>query len=251
MIFVTPSHQHPLGTTMSLNRRLELLDHAKQHNCWIVEDDYDSEYRYADRALPALLALDTTGRVLYTGSFSKSLFPALRLGYVVCPPDLVGAFTSGQTLLSQNVSPLQQQVLARFMHDGSFNAHIRKMRLLYRRRRDLLTEALERHAGDLFELEPCRAGMHMIGWLRDGSLSETRVAEAIWDAGIDCLPLSIYCDAQRLHPGIMLGFACAEDTLIEASAVRLTEAVTRWTAVTPSAAIRAGLEVLATAPQVL
>lgn len=228
MIFVTPSHQHPLGITMGLNRRVELIDYAKQHNCWIVEDDYDSEYRYADRALPALLALDTSGRVLYTGSFSKSLFPALRLGYLISPPELVDAFTSAQTLLSQNVSPLQQRVLASFMLDGSFNAHIRRMRALYRYRRDTLIEALEQHASDVFELEPCCAGMHLIGWLRDTSLNELEVAQSIWNAGIDCLPISIYCDEQQLRPGIMLGFACAKEHRIEISVVRLKQAVDQF-----------------------
>ena len=225
LIFVTPSHQHPLGITMSLNRRLELLDYAKQHRCWIVEDDYDSEYRYFDRALPALLALDTSGHVLYAGSFSKSLFPALRLGYLISPPELVKAFTSAQTLLSQNVSPLQQCVLAHFMHDGSFNAHIRKMRALYRRRRDMLVERLEHHASDIFELEPCRAGMHLIAWLRNTSLGERDVARSIWNAGVDCLPVSIYCDEQELRPGIILGFACAGEHDIDANVKRLTKAV--------------------------
>lgn len=228
MIFVTPSHQHPLGVTMSLNRRLELLDYAKQHNCWIVEDDYDSEYRYADRALPALRALDTSGRVLYASSFSKSLFPGLRLGYLISRPELVGAFTAAQTLLSQNVSPLTQRVLANFMQDGSFNAHIRKMRSLYQSRRDLLVQALEDHCDGVFELEPCHAGMHLIAWLRNGALDELAAARAIWDAGIDCLPISIYCDQGQLRPGIMLGFACAKEQQIDENVARLREAMMRW-----------------------
>ena len=225
LIFVTPSHQHPLGITMSLNRRLELLDYAQQHNAWVIEDDYDSEFRYADRALPALQALDQTGRVLYVGSFSKSLFPALRLGYLICPPWMTNAFTTGQTLLSQNVSPVQQQVLARFMRDGSFNAHIRKMRTLYRQRRDMLVESLTRHASDLFELQPCQAGMHLIGWLRNRTVADAQAADAIWASGVDCLPVSIYCHRQVLRPGIMFGFACAAENAMDSHAASVAESV--------------------------
>lgn len=217
LIFVTPSHQHPLGITMSLNRRLELLDSAQQQGGWIVEDDYDSEFRYAERALPAMQALDGSGRVLYVGSFSKSLFPALRIGYLISPPGLVDAFTAAQTLLSQNVSPLQQQVLASFMLDGSFNAHIRNMCTLYRRRRDLLVQGLRQHAGSFLDIEPCLAGMHLIGWLRDGTADELGAVEVIRSAGIDCLPLSIYCVEQVLRPGILFGFACVPDSDINAA----------------------------------
>ena len=225
LIFVTPSHQHPLGITMSLNRRLELLDSAQQHGSWIVEDDYDSEFRYAERALPAMQALDGSGHVLYVGSFSKSLFPALRIGYVISPTGLVDALTAGQTLLSQNVSQLQQKVLARFMLDGSFNAHIRNMCILYRRRRDLLVRSLRRHAGRFLDIEPCLAGMHLIGWLKDGAANETKVAEAIWNTGIDCLPLSIYCKEQVLRPGILFGFACVPEDEINAAARRVGSAM--------------------------
>ncbi len=225
LVFTTPSHQHPLGVTMSLNRRLDLLDYAKRHVTWVVEDDYDSEFRYADRALPALQALDREGCVLYTGSFSKSLFPALRIGYLIAPPALVDALTAGQTLLSQNVSPVQQHILARFMADGSFNAHIRRMCNLYRKRRDLLIAALHKRASDHFELEPCRAGMHLIGWLKDRSREEKAVAEAIWNSGVDCLPVSIYCDRRQVRPGIMFGFACAREDNIDSNVVKVTQAV--------------------------
>ena len=225
LIFVTPSHQHPLGMTMSLSRRLELLDYAQQAKAWIIEDDYDSEFRYTDRALPALQALDQTGHVLYVGSFSKSLFPALRLGYLICPPSLIDAFVTGQILLSQNVSPVQQQVLATFMLDGSFNAHIRKMRSAYQQRRDLLVESLTDCADDLFELGPCHAGMHLIGWLYDRSITDEEVAKAIWASGIDCLPVSIYCDQQVLRPGIMFGFACAAESEIAGKAATVAKTV--------------------------
>jgi GntR family transcriptional regulator/MocR family aminotransferase len=225
VIFVTPSHQHPLGMVMSLKRRLKLLDYAYQSGSWIVEDDYDSEFHYKDRALPALQALDRSWHVLYVGSFSKSLFPALRLGYLICPPDLAQSFAAAQTLLSQNVSLLQQKALASFMLDGNFNAHIRKMRLAYRQRRDILISSIKKHASDLFELEPCHAGMHLIGWLRNTQVSDGEVAECIWAAGIDCLPISIFCDKQRLRPGIMFGFACAVEPQIEANVISLAMAV--------------------------
>jgi GntR family transcriptional regulator/MocR family aminotransferase len=225
LIFVTPSHQHPLGVTMSLNRRLELLDYAQQNNCWVVEDDYDSEFRYTGRALPALRALDHTGNVLYVGSFSKSLFPALRLGYLISPPSMVDAFIAGQTILSQNVSPVQQLVTARFIFDGSFNSHIRKMRSAYQRRRDLLIASLTEQAGELLELETCEAGMHLIAWLRNRSVSDNEAARAIWDSGIDCLPVSLYCDQQKLRPGIMFGFACAVENAIAANTVQVARAL--------------------------
>ena len=225
LLFVTPSHQHPLGVTMSLNRRLEILEYAQQRHCWIIEDDYDSEFRYADRALPALSALDQSGRVLYTGSFSKSLFPALRLGYLISPEALINAFASAQTLLSQHVSPLQQHTLARFMLDGSFNAHVRKMRNLYRQRRDLLIEQINTHLPEKFEIAPCRAGMHLVAWLKDRSANETDIASTIWNAGVECLPVSIYCDEQKLPPGIMLGFACARENEIEAGVKKIAEAL--------------------------
>lgn len=214
LIFVTPSHQHPLGITMSLNRRIELLDYAHLHNALVIEDDYDSEFRYTGRALPALQALDRSGLVLYVGSFSKSLFPALRVGYLICPPSMASAFATGQTLLSQHVSPLQQQVLAGFMLDGGFNAHIRKMRALYRLRRDTLVDSLTEYAGDLFEIEPCHAGMHLIGWLRNRSLGDGAAAKAIWAGGVDCLPVSTYRDTRAARPGIMFGFACAAEAEI-------------------------------------
>ena len=227
VMFTTPSHQHPLGVVMSLQRRLDLLDYASQSESWIVEDDYDSEFHYTDRALPALQALDASGRVLYVGSFSKSLFPALRLGYLICPPGLAQPFAAAQTLLSQNGSLLQQKALANFMLDGSFNSHIRKMKQAYRQRRDLLIESLEKHAADLFELEPCHAGLHLIGWLKVQRISDSEIAECIWAAGIDCLPISIFCDKEHLRPGIMLGFACAVEAEIERNVLCLAEAVRR------------------------
>lgn len=214
LIFVTPSHQHPLGMTMSLTRRLELLDAAQALDSWIIEDDYDSEFHYEERPQPALKALDKRNRVLYVGSFSKSMFPAMRLGYIICPPGLEGAFAAAGTLHSQNVSLIQQQAMAYFMEDGSFNAHIRRMRSAYKSRRDILLAALEQHATGILRAEPCHAGLHLVTRFNDTSLSDLEMAKALWAANIDCLPLSIFYDKADVPPGLLLGFACAPEDKI-------------------------------------
>ncbi len=225
LIFVTPSHQHPLGVTMSLQRRMEIIDYARRNNSWIVEDDYDSEFRYRGRALPAMQSLDNNGQILYVGSFSKTLFPALRLGYLIPPTSLVDTFAVGQTLLSQNISPILQKTLARFIDDGSYNSHIRKMRVLYQERLDILAHHLTRSCGDIFHFDKPDAGMHLIAWLNDKTRKDTGLCQAIWDAGIDCLPVSMYCDTKEIDPGIMLGFACAPETEISQCVSTLYSAV--------------------------
>ncbi len=226
LIFTTPSHQHPLGVTMSLGRRLALLDYAEKRAVWIVEDDYDSEFRFHGRALPAMQSLDSSGRVLYVGSFSKSLYPGLRLGYVIVPYAVAEAFSSGQILLSQNVSAVLQQTLAHFIDDGSYNSHIRKMRILYRRRHEVLSEHLRAGLSDVVEIRPSAAGLHLIAHLVDKRLDDRAVAQALWTNGIDCLPLSIFSDRTRLAPAIVLGFACAPEHEI-AQRVRDMSAVLR------------------------
>ncbi|MCP5085300.1 MAG: PLP-dependent aminotransferase family protein [Rhodobacteraceae bacterium] len=214
LMFVTPSHQHPLGMTMSLTRRLDLLELAQSQESWVIEDDYDSEFHYEERPQPALKALDKHGRVLYVGSFSKSMFPAMRLGYLICPLELGPAFAAAQTLLSQNVSLLQQKAMTYFMEDGSFNAHLRRMKLVYKKRRDILVHALEEHACSLLRPEPCRAGMHLVTLFSDSSVRDHEIAKRLWNAGIDCLPLSIFRDQAVVAPGLLLGFACAPEDQI-------------------------------------
>lgn len=168
MAYVTPSHQYPTGATMSLARRLALLDWARRAGAWIVEDDYDSEYRYAGRPLPALQGLDTSGRVVYVGTFSKVLFPALRLGYVVAPDALIDAFARMQALVNRQIPTLDQAVLADFILDGHFARHIRRMRQLYAARQAALVEAVRRDLGDVIEVRSAEAGLHVVGWLPPG-----------------------------------------------------------------------------------
>src|SRR5262249_18426828 len=167
MAYVTPSHQYPLGVTMNVSRRLALLDWANRSSAWILEDDYDSEYRYVARPLAALQGLDKSGRVIYIGTFSKVLFPALRIGYVVAPPDLVEAFTQARATLGWCCPVMDQVVLADFISEGHFTRHIRRMRSIYAERQAALIEALDREAGDLLEVNRADAGIHIRCSLRE------------------------------------------------------------------------------------
>jgi len=206
LIFVTPSHQHPLGVTMSIRRRLELLDYAKRHAAWILEDDYDSEFRYTGRPISAMQGLDEHGCVLYIGTFSKVLFPSLRLGYLVAPPALIEPLYAAQVLICQSMSQFPQAVLADFINAGHFTAHLRKMRIAYAERRGALSDALQKQAGDILDVSPPDAGMHLIAWLPQG-VDERQLCEAIWRSGIEVLPLSVYCFKQFNRGGLVLGFA--------------------------------------------
>lgn len=206
VIFTTPSHQHPIGTTMSLVRRLQLLCYAHENKSWIIEDDYDSEFQYRGRPLPALQALDDQGSVLYVGTFSKSLFPAVRVGYIIVPHDLVEVFSAAQSLLGQGASILMQEVVARFIEDGRFADHIRKMRIIYQRRRDVLMQELLTQCNDFMTPVPTDVGMHLIVWLKNG-LDELEVHQALLEKGIEAIPLSIFSLKPQKKAGLVLGFS--------------------------------------------
>tara|TARA_B110000240_G_scaffold131789_1_gene146251 strand:- start:246 stop:1748 length:1503 start_codon:yes stop_codon:yes gene_type:complete len=206
LIFTTPSHQQPLGTTMSLARRLSLLSYAQENDAWIIEDDYDSEFRYRGRPLPTLSALDAERRVLYVGTFSKSMFAAIRLGYIVVPPEMVDAIGKTKILLGQNSSPLVEQALSRFMDDGRFVEHIRRMRRVYRERRDLLFDCLSSTCAESLTPQPTDAGMHMLAWL-NGGVSDLTAHRALLDVGIESLPLSVYSVYPIERSALVLGFS--------------------------------------------
>ena len=226
LIFTTPSHQQPLGTTMSLARRLALLNYANENDAWIIEDDYDSEFRYRGRPLPALSALDTERRVFYVGTFSKSMFAAVRTGYIVAPPSLVDAFGKARTLLGQSSSAVVEQALSRFMSDGRFVEHIRKMRRIYRERRDVLFECVRHDCSDSLELQTPDAGMHVVAWLKNG-LGDHAAHHALLEAGIESLPLSVYCIRPLKRQGIVLGFSCTPETRIPVLVKRMSDALRR------------------------
>jgi GntR family transcriptional regulator/MocR family aminotransferase len=221
LAYVTPSHQFPLGRTMSLSRRLAFLEWADSAGAWILEDDYDSEYRYVGRPLPALQGLDRAERVIYVGTFSKVLFPALRLGYLVAPPRLVEAFTRARALADRQPPALEQAVLTEFIEAGHFARHLRRMRALYAQRQAALLTAAGALEGQL-RLEPADAGMHLIGWLPDG-LDDRQAARSAAAAGVDVTPLSALRLRAADSAGLLLGYTGFDDVTAARALERLAE----------------------------
>ena len=207
---------------MGLNRRLELLEAAERSKSWIIEDDYDSEFRYVGRPLPALQGLDTTGRVIYVGTFSKVLFPALRLGYVVAPPSLVDPFARAIAAFSRGAATPLQAVIASFIEEGHFTAHIRRMRKLYKERHDLLIEEAEKQLTGLLDVLPVESGMHAMGWLPDG-MAGAEVSKKAALVGISAPSLSDYCLEPYAREGLLLGFTCVPPKEMARSVGKLRE----------------------------
>jgi GntR family transcriptional regulator/MocR family aminotransferase len=224
VVSVTPSHQFPTGVTMSLNRRLALLEWARQAQAWILEDDYDSEYRFGGRPLEALQGLDNGRRVLYIGTFSKVLFPALRLGYLVVPPELIAGFVAMRRFIDVHVSILEQMTLTDFMTQGHFARHLRQMRSLYTERRNVLIEALNRQLGDLLDVHVPEAGMHLIAWLPD-HINDRIAAQRALDHGIEIAPISKFSIAPLKRGGLMLGYAGASGEELRAGVQTLARAL--------------------------
>jgi len=227
-VCVAPSHQYPLGVTMSLARRLALLDWAQRVDGWIIEDDYDSEYRYSGKPLAALQGLDRDNRVVYVGSFSKTMFPSLRLGYLIVPPDLTDSFRFARAALDDHPSTVAQPALTAFIEDGYFAAHLRRMRKLYAARQELLVAAAREHMGDLLTVAPAEAGMHILArqkpvmTVRMDDIQATRRAEA---AGITVSPLSSFYHEYPAQQGLMLGYAAVDEDEIPKAAAKLAEAL--------------------------
>ncbi len=210
LAYVTPSHQFPLGATMSMERRLALLEWARNRNGWILEDDYDSEYRYTGRPLPSLQGLDDAGRVLYLGTFSKVLFPSLRLGYLVVPPSLVENVVHARRGMDLHSPGLEQAVVADFMVEGHFQRHIRRMRTLYAERQALLHQMLTRRLSGLLEVQPDTAGMHLVAWLPPEMESQP-VMQALRDAGLSAMPLAATSLRPLRRDALLLGYAAPDE----------------------------------------
>ena len=206
---VTPSHQYPLGVTMSASRRFQLLEWAQATGSWIIEDDYDSEYRYESLPIASLQGLDASARVIYVGTFSKVLFPALRLGYIVIPQDLIEAFLTVRWAMDLGPPSFYQEVLADFIGEGHFARHIRRMRVLYRERRSALVDSIREELGTMVEVLGGEAGMHLTvtlpNQIHDLEIAERAARENLW-----LWPLSPNYLGEATRSGFVLGFGGTE-----------------------------------------
>jgi len=209
LVYVTPAHQFPLGVTMSLRRRLALLEWARRSGTLIFEDDYDSEYRYSGRPIPALQGLDRSGVVVFSGSFSAVLFPALRLGYLVVPPDMVDIFAAAESVSTHHPPLLEQAVLCDFITEGHFARHIRAMRELYAERLSVLLDSAKAKLSGLLEISNVEAGLQTVGWLK-GTVTAKRAAEAAAKRNVEVVPLSDYASGHSRKNALILGFAAVE-----------------------------------------
>jgi len=210
LAYVCPSHQFPLGVVMTLSRRLSLLAWAEDRDAWILEDDYDSEYRYGGQPLMSLQGLDESSRVIYLGSFSKTLFPSLRLGYAVVPTDLIETFAKARAYTGQHAPTVNQAVLAEFMERGHFARHVRRMRSLYQTRRDTLLEALANRLGDRASAGPADSGLHVTVRL-PGDVDDRSVSDRARELGVEVLPLSEFYGGAAGSPGLVLGYGAAPE----------------------------------------
>jgi GntR family transcriptional regulator / MocR family aminotransferase len=208
-VYITPSHQYPLGVTMNATQRMLLLNWASRQGAWIFEDDYDSEYRFAERPIASLQSLDNADRVIYIGTFNKVMFPALRLGYVVVPKDLVDAFASARDATDVFSSTLFQAVMTDFIREGHFARHLRKMRMLYMDRRATLVDAIAKEAGGKLEVIGAEAGMHLVALLPKG-VNDVAVVQRAAKVGISVMPLSFCYAKLPARGGLILGYGGAD-----------------------------------------
>ena len=209
LAYVTPSHQFPLGSVLPLARRLELLRWADATGAHIVEDDYDSEFRYEGRPLEAVQGLDRSGRVLYVGTFSKVLFPSLRIGYLVVPESLISAIAALRFLVDYHTPTFEQEVLADFMSEGHFERHLRRSRARNEQRRGALLEAMDSELGDAVQVTGENAGVHLVAWLREVTAARLEaILSLAASRGLGIYPVSPYYIRPPRRGGLLLGYAC-------------------------------------------
>ncbi|MBR7653371.1 PLP-dependent aminotransferase family protein [Brucella oryzae] len=222
-VFLTPSHQFPTGATLALDRRLALIEWASRHQAWIIEDDYDSEFHYAGKPTACVQGLDPHDRTIYIGTFTKSLFPGLRIAYVVLPPQLVKPMTVARTLLDGHTASIAQLTLARFMEGGHFGAHVRAMRSTYAERLDVLVKLVRRHLSEFVEPRVPVGGLQMPCILAC-DISERAAVDAARRVGIELLGLSALHAASDTRAGFLMGFAAYTPDEIKTAVVKLSRA---------------------------
>lgn len=224
IVYVTPAHQYPVGVAMTLPRRLALLAWARSSGAILFEDDYDSEYRYSGRPLPALQGLDTGSQVLFAGSFSKVLFPSLRLGYLVVPDDVAERLTMLLSLTSRHASLLDQAVVAEFITGGHFGRHVRRMRELYAERLATVLAYGGSMLRGLLEISPIEAGLQTVGWLPAG-VTARAVVRAAAERGVDVAPVEYFGESPNRREGLQLGFAAIDEREIRRGVRELGAAI--------------------------
>ncbi|AJP56570.1 hypothetical protein UC34_05290 [Pandoraea vervacti] len=222
--YVTPAHQAPLGTTMSINRRMQLLAWAAARNVWIVEDDYDSEFSYGSAPLPALKAIDTQARVIHCSSFNKSLFPSLRIGYLLAPPALLARIAAQRSASGRANSLIEQMALASYIDAGDFARHLRASRSVYLRRRNLLLDRLRERLPTLCRVTGEHAGFHFVLWLPP-QIDEAALVAALREQGVFVEGLGEFARAQTLAPALVLGYAALDDGRLPDIATRIADAI--------------------------
>jgi GntR family transcriptional regulator/MocR family aminotransferase len=224
MIYVTPSHQFPLGVPMSLSRRLALLRWAADARAWIFEDDYDSEFRYGTRPIPCLHGLDGDGRVIYVGTFSKHLMPALRLGFLILPPDLMPRVLQIRRTTELHPQTIDQLALADLMKDGHYDRHLRRVRAVYEERLRAFEEAAIKYCAGLLRLRPVHTGLHAVADLEGADAD--RVFEQAMARGVEVMPIAAYyADRRRAPNALVLSFASAPPAALVDAMQRLASAI--------------------------
>ncbi|OYU49364.1 MAG: GntR family transcriptional regulator [Rhizobiales bacterium PAR1] len=225
LAFVTPSHQQPLSHIMSLERRFALLQAAQRASAWIIEDDYDGEFFFGRQPVPTLKSVDQTGLVIYVGTFSKSLFPALRLGFMLVPPALVETFERMTASFVQGVPTNVQGIVAEFIQEGHFATHIRRMRGVYAERHAMLVEESRRQLNGLLDVAPTESGLHTVGWLAP-AISERSATEAAAKQGIVVSAIARFSIAPTPHNGLVLGFGATNPREIRDGVTKLASVLT-------------------------
>jgi GntR family transcriptional regulator / MocR family aminotransferase len=224
LAFVTPSHQFPTGGVLPLARRLALLDWARREHAAIVEDDYDGEFRYDGQPLECLQGLDRDGRVIYVGTFSRTLFSALRIGYLVAPKSLVAAFTSAKWLCDRHTATLEQETLAEFISSGMYERHLRHVRRRNSSRRDALLDAIDKHLGGSVEVAGAGAGTHIVLWPKQRASERAIIARAA-ARGVGVYGIAGYFLGRPTRPGLLLGYSKLREQAIREGIRLLAEAL--------------------------
>lgn len=225
-VFLTPSHQFPTGATLALDRRLSLIEWASKHQAWIFEDDYDSEFHYSGKPTACVQGLDPHDRTIYIGTFTKSLFPGLRIGYAILPPQLVKPMTVARTLLDGHNASITQLTLARFIEGGHFGAYIRSMRTMYAERLEILAGLVGKHMSAFVEPRVPAGGLQMPCFMK-GGFSEQHAVETARRVGIDVMGLSALHANGRGAAGFLMGFAAYTPTEMDGAIRKFAAALTK------------------------